>query len=253
MFGCNSRPEGVLSEGKTIDLLTDLKLAEAYNETPSARGTNPSRYDLQEAVLKAHGVSENEFANTMAYYGRNIDEYYELFDKIEAKIKKKGEKLNGNIQDENNGNDIWPYSHFVYFNPQASTNGLKFSIDPSDLQVGERLEWRLNFTSYDGVEGILGIEYTDGSSHYSKRNAAGNKRFSITLQSDTLRVAKRLFGIISLPEKSMPAWADSIQLLRLPFDSIEYNKIRLQQRVSPLKPRPDIKLKEEDKDTLSVE
>lgn len=247
---CDDRPDGVLSEGETVDLLADLQIAEAYNETPSARGSNPTNPRLQEAVLKAHGVSEEEFSNTMAYYGRNIDDYYKLFDKVEARIKKKGEKLTGKVQDTNEGNDIWPYSRMAYFNRNMATNGLRFSIEPGDLQSGERLEWKLNLTNPEGVDGIIGVEYTDGSASFTKRNAAGNKKFEISLQSDTAKVAKRLFGYITLQEHSMPVWADSIQLLRMPFDSIEYSKIRTQQKVKPLRPRPaktEVNRQEEEK------
>lgn len=238
MAACDDRPEGVLSESETIDLLADLQLAQAYKESPSLHGGSAPKGDLQEAVLKAHGISEEQFANTMAYYGRNIDDYYKLFDKVEARIKKKEGKLTGKVQDENQGNDMWPYSRFTYFNRNISTNGMRFSIDPGDFQSGERLEWKLNFTSSDGVDGILGVEYTDGSASYAKKNASGNKKFSIEFQSDTAKVAKRLFGYITMSEQMMPAWADSIQLLRLPFDSVEYGKIRMQQKVMPLGPKP---------------
>lgn len=244
---CGNRPDDVLSEDKTIDLLADLQLAESYRNTPSVNGGNHSISDLQERVLKAHGVTEEQFASTMNYYGRNVDEYYELCDKVDAKIRKKGEALNGNVMEEENiGNDIWPYSHFAYFNSKGKTDGLRFSINQADIVPGERLEWKLNLTVPDGIEGFLGVEYGDGSASLSKRNSSGNKTFSISLQSDTAKAVKRLFGYLSIPERSFPVWADSIQLLKTPFDSIEYSKIRLQQNISPLRTRPEKKTEEND-------
>lgn len=235
--GCNKRPDNVLSESETVDLLTDLQLAEAYNNTQQNGVLSGAA--LQEAVLAAHGITKEQYDATMQYYGKNVDDYYLLYEKVEARLRKKSEKAGAGVNsDSENQNDIWPYSKFTYFSKVDDMDGLKFSIDPGDLQPGERLEWKINLTRSDAVEGVLGLEYTDGSAIMSKRSAAGSNKVSITLQTDTAKQAKRIFGIMKVPSHIMPLWGDSIMLIRSPFDSLEYSKIRLQQRVYPLKRKP---------------
>lgn len=247
---CSDRPDNVLSEKETVDLLADLQLAEAYYSS-NVQGASIDLSQLEENVLSSHGVSQEEFATTMAYYGRNMDKYAELYDKVNLNIRKKSEKLNGSAMEINTGDDMWPYNRFTYFNLKNASNGLRFSIPTNDMDAGERIEWKLNLNSAEGIEGMVGVEYTDGSATYNKRNAAGNRNFTLNLQTDTGKVIKRIFGVLNMPERSLPVWADSIQLLRLPYDSMEYSKIRIQNRIYPLKRKSELETPKDLKDTLT--
>lgn len=232
-WSCEKRPKNVLSEDETIELLADLQLAEAYSSVPSAQGHAGNNLNLQESVLAAHGVTQEEFDATLAYYGRNIDDYYKLYDKVEKRLKKRGEKVsNKGIETEGSADDLWPYSQFAYISKASTTNGFKFSIGGENLTPGERVEWKVRLTSNDMVEGVLGFEYNDGSISYSKRSSSGNKNLNIILQSDTIKPIKRIYGYITVPQRTLPVWADSIQLLKHPYLEEEYSKIRLQQNMS---------------------
>lgn len=236
LSGCSDRPKHVLDEDKMVDVLTDIQLAEAYHNTMPPGPGNPDRNSLIEAVIKKHGITRQELDSTIAYYGRNIDDYYALYEKVENRLRKENGKEKAVI--ENALDDIWPYSKFTAFMPNQGSDGISFSIPAEDLESGNSLEWSLRLTSADGVEALLGVEYSDGTTSYFKKSAAGNVSLKINLQIDTAKVAERLFGSVTVPQRSRPVWADSIRLVKADFDSMSYSRIRSQRTIYPPKAAP---------------
>lgn len=242
LLSCNKRPENVLSESETIDLIADLQYVEAYKSSPA--GNNAvSRDQLLEGVLLAHGVTKEQYEATMEYYGKNIDEYAELYDKVEDRIRKKGQKYSGkDMTKEESLDNVWPYSPFAYINQKSAVNGFRFSLTPDNIEKGDRLEFSMRLTGGDGLDGLFGLEYSDGTSSYVKRSSSIDRKFSLPLVSDTSKTVSRIFGYLKVPESSMPLWIDSIQIIRLPFDSLEYAKVSAQSKsFRPVK-KPELKL-----------
>lgn len=228
--GCNKRPEGILSDNEMADLLTDIELAEAYNNNSGAKRVD--RQVLIESVLEKHGVTQEILDSTLNYYGKNLDEYTELYAKVDKKLRSQVNQT----EDTSEENNIWPFSRFTAFMPNQFSDGISFSIPATGIMPGNTLEWSMRFTSAEGVEGLLGVEYENGVKTYMKRSAGGNPSFHINLQTDTALVAKRLFGTVTVSRKNLPQWADSIRLIRNDFDSLSYSKIR-QQRYIHIPPK----------------
>lgn len=237
--GCNKRPEGVLSENDMVDLLADIELAEAYYNTTAGPGSGITREMLIESVLQKHGVTHAELDSTMAYYGRNIDDYYALYEKVETKLRKRSNE--GTDEQTRQEDDIWPYSRFASFLPNQTSDGIVFSMGADEIQPGNTLEWAMRLTSTEGVELMLGVDYADGGSSLIKKNSSGTRTLQINLQTDTVRQPKRIYGVMKLPERARPVWADSIRLIKSEYDSMNYSKIRSQNNIW----RPIVK-----KDTL---
>lgn len=226
---CDKRPEGVLSESEMVDLLTDLQLAEAYYSTNMTGNGSIDRRSLEESVLKKHGVSREELEATIKYYARNIDDYSKLYDKVEKKLR--AQSGTAHSEGQTSADDIWPYGRFAVFMPNQMSEGLTFSIPAEDIEPGNSLEWGMRLTSADGVEIMLGVEYEDGSSTLLKKSASGNPSLQVNLQTDTALNAKRIFGVMNVPKNKMPVWTDSIRLVKTPYDSMEYSKIKTQKLI----------------------
>lgn len=245
--GCNKRPEGVLSEKETIELLTDLEMAQAYFST-SPPGHGITKDALTKSVLEKHGVSQEELDSTISYYGRNIDEYYLLYQKIEKNLQTKNGRLEGNKA----GDDIWPYNRFAAFMRGQLADGLTFSFPADDLEPGSTLDWAMRLTNAEGIEMTLGVEYENGISSIVKKNTAGNTSVHLNLITDTTFSAKRIFGHLSVPTHTLPLWADSIRLIRTEFDSLEYQKFNSQKRIFPPSERASISISIDSLQTLST-
>lgn len=231
---CDRRPEGVLSEKETVDLITDMQIAQAYYSTAGPSAGKIDRRELFESVLSKHGVTHQQLDSTIAYYGRNMDEYYLLYEKVEKNLRTK----NGQLEESLNEDDIWPFSRFAAFLPGQSSDGITFSIPAEDITPGNTLDWRMRLTSPEGVEILLGVEYEEGGASLVKKNAAGNRSLQIKLLTDTARTPRRVFGSMTVPQSFLPLWADSIRLVRSDFDSLEYYRIHQQKLISSPSRRP---------------
>lgn len=227
LCSCDKRPEGVLSEKDTVDLLVDMQLAQAYYSATPATSGRPIRKELLESVMKEHGVSQEQLDSTISYYGRNMDEYYHLYEKVEKKLLAK----TGQIPTSAPANDIWPYNRFAAFFPGQMSNGLTFSIPADDLEAGDAVEWHTTLTSAVPVEMILGVEYSDGEATLVKRTMGGRRELELKVLTDTSKSLGRIFGVLSIPDNSLPIWADSIRLEKTEFDSLEYYKLRQQKLI----------------------
>lgn len=232
LCGCQKSQKDVLSEDKMVKVLTDIELADAYFNTTVPGPGRPKREDLIAAVLEKHGVSESQLDSTVVYYGKNMDEYYSLYEKVEKNLRLKS----GNIV-EDTGEDIWPYSSFAFFGDNQWTDGIIFSFPAKDLMPGNSLEWKLRMTSPESFEVVLGGEYENGMVTYNKKNSTG-RNVQISLQTDTAYKIKRIFGSLNIPRSSYPIWADSIQLNKTEFDSLTYSKINTQRKQYRPVPKP---------------
>lgn len=245
LTACEKRPEGVMSESKLVDVMTDMELADAYFNTSKGGSGKLSKDMLHASVLKKHGITQEEMDSTVAYYGKNIDDFYKLYAKVDRNLKK--QSLTGEIEKQEEENNIWPYGDFAMLMANQTSDGIVFSIPLEGVTPGEALEWRMRFSSSDGVEAMLGVEYENGGSTLMKKSATGNKSIKIPIQTDTAAHVKRVFGVMTAPSTATPVYVDSIRLVKMPFDSVSYQRnINLQKNIRPTEPKPKPSVEKQD-------
>lgn len=229
LSACVKRPDGVLSERKMVQIVADLELAEAYLQS------NPQRSDADRAamvqyVVDKHGVSRAQFDSTMSWYGRNMDQYYELFAKVDRELSSRRRKAEGSSSVEHTTSDLWPYSRMALISPLSPSNSMEFSIPTADVEKGQRIELNMRFRSAAGGSSLLGVEYEDGSVSFLNRALTSGRRIQMKIQTDSAKLVKRVFGNILLSsDRDLPLWIDSIYMRALPFDSMEYYNIHSQR------------------------
>lgn len=237
---CRENKTKPIPEKEMVSLLVDMQLAEAYASTKiHGRDAGEERKKLGEAVLAKHNLTQEQVDTTLSYYGRNIDDYSELFAKVDIEIEKRKKKLMQKPQGENqeySETDLWPYGRHGIISDLGVTDGWIFSIHDPDMKKGDRLAWSLYLPNMTNMKGNLGVEYADGTSEsVSMVNTSGSK-IEITLHTDTSKNVNRIYGqLIAKDTKVFPVYADSIQLIKLPFDSIEYRKQKSQKRFGSLR------------------
>lgn len=222
LTGCVRRPDGVLSDSEMAKVVADLTLAEAYLKTsPDGRGSVETREEMINYIIDKHGLSREEFDTTMAWYGRNIDEYYELLDNVDKEIARRKTKMVGGASQVET-NDLWPYSRMTIVSPLGSTDGMSFSFPAGDLTPGQRLQLRMRLATQSRGNLLFGVEYDNGVKAYAFSTLRG-KKVDIQFQTDTAYAVTRIFGNMTLEETDgRPLWVDSIYLTTLPYDSLEY-------------------------------
>lgn len=218
---CDRRPKGVLSDSQMVDVMTDLKLAEGYTSTYGGSPSDSVGQRLAESVLADHGVTRAEFDSTLSWYGRNFDEYFKLYDKVNKRLAKRQKDFLSEpvASDANEGSQIWPYSKQVLVSALGTADGLSFSLAGADIKPGEQVRWQMRLSEETSGKVMLGAEYTNGTMQYISRSAMGNKRIELVLPTDTALSVKRIFGNLHLLKNDMPLFIDSISLMHLPLSA----------------------------------
>ena len=247
--GCNKRPRGVLSDDEMVGLIADMQIAEVYMQQHNSGYYNDSiRDSAVQWALDKHGLSKADFDSTMTWYGRNIDDYLNLFGKVDAELAKRQNRAIGETEKNLVSTDLWPYSRHILISENAPSNGLAFSLPLNDIPKGERITWKMRLKGLSSGNVLLGVDYDNGMSSYTYQTQNGNSKIDLTLQTDTAYNVKRVFGYMRTKEDhSLPIWIDSIALQQLPLDSTEYYRIHSQRKYSGFHKRVKVP---EKKDTI---
>ncbi len=226
---CIRRPDGVQSDKKMVPVIADLELAEAYMQTQRSTDNGDQRAATVDRIISEHGLTRAEFDTTMAWYGRNIDSYYELCSMVEKELARRRQKVSGGKSMEMESSDLWPYSRQSLLSRLSGSDAFEFSIPTVDVESGQRIELKLRMNGNTDGMAMLGVEYDNGTKGYFTRTIS-NSRLKLSFQTDTALKVTRIFGNLLLKdEATMPLWIDSIYLSALPFDSLEYYKIHSQR------------------------
>lgn len=239
--GCSKRPDGILSDKQMEDLLVDMLTADAYEQSAAGRSLPDSvRKSLGESVLASHGVDMATLDSTYIWYAANLDDYYKLYSKVEKRLEKRRSKLEGSVKkgEADNSDDIWQLPRHIIFSPLGTGDAMVFELPAEAIGKGDRLEWKLWTGTGSETTLQLGIDYTDGSTSIVEREFRGDRNPSVKLHSDTTRMIERIYGVLKVNSNAMPMAVDSIQLVRLPFDSTEYRNSWSQRLFYGARPRP---------------
>lgn len=237
--GCSKRPKTILSEDKMAAVMADIQIAEAYERSGDAREylKGHDREMLGRGILMQHGVSPEEMDSTLAWYGRNMDEYPKLYKKIDAVLNKRQliyARAAGESEKEGSASDLWPYGrHFVVDN-NSLTDGIVAVIPANDLQPGSKITWRMSVDGASSRDLTLGVDYIDGTSEiYRQTNRGFEKIVEVSLQTDSILEVNRIFAIAEFEYTNPRVLIDSVQLTHLPFNREEYSKHGFQRSIRP--------------------
>lgn len=237
--GCSKRPKGILSEDKMVAVMADIQIAEAYERNGNANEylNGQNRELLGIGVLKQHGVTMEEMDSTLAWYGRNMDEYSKLYKKIDIELNKrqlKYARAAGESEKEGSLADLWPYSRHFLINNKSLSDGLIVNIPVSDLAPGDKLTWKMTVEGASARNLTLGVDYEDGSSEINKiSNKSFDKWVELSLQTDSTLSIHRIFAIADFGQSERKVTVDSIQLIHTPLNHEEYHKSGYQRSIRP--------------------
>lgn len=243
---CSRRPRGVVSDSKMVDIMADMKLADAYLTSYPGSPSDSLGIRLSDDILDRHGVSRAEFDSTLVWYGRNFDDYAALSEKVERRLAEKQKDYLGEIT-QSSGVDLWSYSRHIVLSSVSASDALLFSIDAPELNEGDAVQWKFRLhTDADGRV-FLGVDYEDGSSAYAYESTGARRRLELTLPTDSAMQVKRLYGWFRTDSRFMPLWIDSIALTHRSSSPDERIRIAspriycLPEKYDPVKVREKLK------------
>jgi hypothetical protein len=216
MAACSNHPDGVVSEGKMVDVMSDLTLAEAYSSRPYVVMVDDSTKRLiRQTIMDKNGITEADFDSTLAWYGHNMDQYAILYSKIQKELKERKEKMIGKEIATPEGESLWPLPSMLAVGPNDFSPNISFEIPGSSIKPGEVLEWKMRFNRLVGSGTILlAAEYSELETVVSRRGFRENATTTLHLTTDSTRTPKRIIGYIHFANTPpQMAWIDSISLV----------------------------------------
>ncbi|MDE5791833.1 MAG: DUF4296 domain-containing protein [Muribaculaceae bacterium] len=226
---CNDRPENIPSDSQMVKVMADMEMAQAYIQSKGYKeNTAESRERILNYVLEKNGMTREDFDSTIAWYGKHIDKYDDLYAKVDKELARRESKISGNSA-EMLSNDLWPYSRYLVISSKSSADNFSFSIPGSDLEKGDRLSWKFRLNMPTDGSAMFGVRYTDGSVSYITQNLSGNN-IEVALQTDSARKVKDIFGNLRVNLVRSFVGLDSLTLSSAPFDSTVYYRISSTKR-----------------------
>ena len=143
LIACNSRPDGVMSQGKMEDVLYDYHIARAVVQS---QGTGEGERDMtyEEAVFRKHNVTADEFYASLRYYEAHPKTFANIYTNLEERFGRNQlaqQRDKKDAQDSQQGNDLWPAARFFVLSSRE-VNRQEFDIPvPQMVQAGDRFEW----------------------------------------------------------------------------------------------------------------
>lgn len=235
LSGCEKRPQGVLSDKEMAELMADIHLSESYiSSSGSAYLTDSACKALRQAILRDHGVTEAQLDSTLAWYGRNIDKYPKLYDRV-AKILEKRSNTSADEELTPVVAGDFSFPLMVQLSSRGSANYF-FDFPTEDLKKGSLLEFKARvtpFSSRGDMAIFLAVDYSDKSSDYSFSSSSSGSagRLSITLQTDSSLDVTRVYGYLR-PESGLRSlvWLDSLSISTSPVNPVSYTTERTRVR-----------------------
>ncbi len=234
VIGCKKVPSDVIAPDDMAALMADIHTAEAVVEMNHASYNNDSlKLTMRQSVYMRHGVNSAQVDSSIAWYGRNIKYYMEVYDKtieiLEHRLIETGNRIAADnaLSIAGDSVDVWPNARFISINDRLPSRMITFSFgrDPN-CEKGDDYVWRAKFFNVDErMEWLMGVEYSDGAVEWRNESPDADGWKEITLQTDSLRHPTRLFGYLSaINRRGTELRIDSISLVRKRLNPDSYNR-----------------------------
>lgn len=233
VIGCVRTPEGVIEPDKMEDLLVDIHISEGLMETEYAKYASPAqKEEVMQSVLRKHHVTGAEFDSSLSWYGRNLDQYVKIYNKVIERIRLKDEAVKELIAKEKMQTltlpgdtvDIWKQERSFLISPEFSNNLLSFRIPVDEnFKQNDRFVLEMRFRMMPNDLKIhprltLAIQNSNNSINKISKDVFQNGWVSLELKSDTSMYFKNVFGNLYLPPRQLidnqRIYVDSIRLTR---------------------------------------
>lgn len=235
LIACSKVPDDILSEKKMQAVQIDMQLAEAMISIDGKNFPDDSYKEaLYQSIFRKHDITEAEYDSSLVWYGRNLDIYMKVYDRVLADLNKQQKDL-GDVQasaaptTKNDSVDIWPRRPFLTLEPNAIFNGVVFEVKPeTNYSSGSSFVlamhvWGMNKEMRNKPEIRLSVDQGDTIITVNDKILRDGYHETI-LRSVPTKQIKRVYGHIFLDN------ADSASYNKIYLDSLnlmKYNYGRL--------------------------
>ncbi|MBO4942869.1 MAG: DUF4296 domain-containing protein [Muribaculaceae bacterium] len=231
---CNKVPSHVIQPDDMASLMADIHTAEVVVEMNRSGFFDDSmKQVMRQSVYIRHGVTSQQVDSSIAWYGRNIKYYMDVYDKtieiLEHRLIESGNRIAADnaLSIAGDSVDVWPNPRFISINDRLPSRLVSFSFDHDpNWEKGDNYTWRAKLFNTESVtEWLIGVEYSNGSVEWISQNQEGDGWRYITLQTDSMRIPTRIFGYFSsINRPGSDLRLDSVELIRKRLNKENYRR-----------------------------
>lgn len=234
VISCSRVPSHIIQPEKMARLMADVHTGEAVIDLNRNEYLSDSvKQALKQSVYIKHGVSAEQVDSSLAWYGRNITYYMDVYDRtieiLEHRLIESGNRVAAEMALSIAGDsvDIWPYPRYISVYDNLPTKSITFNFArDANRERGDVYIWRAKFFNNSEVIrwGIV-AEYSDGTVEYFTQSITGDGNKELSFQSDSLLDATRIYGFLDAANRRGTSLdIDSIELVRKRLDRERYSK-----------------------------
>lgn len=236
---CRKVPSDYIQPEEMAQLMADVHTAEAVVE--SNRGqymSDSAKLVMKQSVYMKHGVDGETVDSSLAWYGRNITYYMDVYDRtieiLEQRLAETGSRVAAEAAMSLSGDsvDVWTHPRYIAFTRLSPTKVMTFSYRADEnWQRGDVYQWSVKaFNVTPGSRWLIATEYDNGTvetmSHELTRSDGWQR---LALYTDSTLNAVRVAGMLVVGNAdNVDVRLDSVELVRKRLEPANYGK-RLQQ------------------------
>lgn len=239
-IACSKVPDGILSEKEMQTVMTDMLLAEAMIGTDYKQfKEDAAKEALYQSVFRKHGITQADYDSSLVWYGRNLDIYMKVYERVLADLNKQMTEL-GDIQADaapvsnRDSVNIWPRRSYLTLQPKALFNGAIFDIKPetnyssgSIFVLGTRV-WGLSGKETYVPE--IRLSADQGDTIVTVRNRIEKDGYQETiLRTLPTKKVRRVYGYIRLDNTDTTyykIYIDSLNLMKYNYGKTDFDQVK---------------------------
>ncbi len=231
---CAKVPSEVIQPHDMARLMADVHIAESVIDmTPRMSNSDSIKQAIKQSVYERHGVTTPQVDSSLAWYGRNIKYYMDVYDEtieiLEQRLTESGNRIAAAnaLSIAGDSVDVWPSARHITFNDIMPSKMITFSFDSDkNWERGDNYTWRAKFfNSPDDSQWVLAAEYSDGSVEYISSKVGGDGWKEIKLQTDSTLTPVRIFGYFNASNRRGTSLRmDSLEMVRKRVNPEDYHR-----------------------------
>ncbi|MCM1077243.1 MAG: DUF4296 domain-containing protein [Bacteroides sp.] len=228
LVSCSKTPGYVISENKMAEIMADIHTAEAVVDANNSTFRQDSaKQAFIQSICMRHGVTTQELDTSLYWYGHNLQEYMNVYDKtikiLEDRIAE-AEKAGGKstekmrtISIDGDSVNLWQGPSAIRNSGNNPTDFLTFTFNHDrNWEHGDRYTVSVKpINPRSAVSMTIVVAYDDGTIEYVTRTEGSEGMKRLTLVIDSAKTATNVYGNIHYaPSKGEISYLDSISVVR---------------------------------------
>ncbi len=216
---CKPRlPKDVLPAGKMERVLHDFHFAQGMAEASHADDgltIDERRYNLQQAVLRKHGITQAELDSSLIYYSSDLAAFARIYQHVSERIEKEAQALGAaaaasadiyaGLSAVGDTANVWAGQTVMAVRGAVRQNFVAWSMPcDSTWLIGDDLLWR--FSTYcfaaqrhSELYAQLLVTYTNDSTRAAQQVIAHNLKAEVRVPNEKGWTPRQVDGMLYLP------------------------------------------------------